>query len=188
MRDDLRDIQSIETDRLLLRRMRPEDTDDMVAMHQDDRFVEAFGVRSSEEHVREFTARQIEEWDRQGWSTWALRDRASGEFAGRGGIRPVTVEGVGEVELGYAFRPEWWGRGLAVEMSRVALDVGFHRIGLESIVAFTMPANTRSRRVMEKLGMTFEREFVWADIPHVLYRLRRGDYASETSSSRSSLQ
>jgi ribosomal-protein-alanine N-acetyltransferase len=181
-------IQSLRTDRLLLDRMRLEDAQDMVAMQQDDRFVEAFGHRSTPEHVRGFVTRSVETWERLGYGLWTLRDLETGVFVGRGGIRPVTIDGVDEVELGYAFLPEWWGRGLATEMSRTALEVGFERLELPDIVAFTMPTNVRSRHVMEKLGFTFERDFVWADMPHVLYRLRREDYASETSSSRSSLQ
>lgn len=181
-------IQSLRTDRLLLDRMRLEDADDMVAMQQDDRFVEAFGHRSTSEHVRGFVTRSVANWERLGFGLWTLRDRETGVFVGRGGIRPVTIDDADEVELGYAFLPDWWGRGLATEMSRTALEVGFELLRLTNIVAFTMPTNVRSRHVMEKLGFTFERDFVWADMPHVLYRLRREDYASETSSSRSSLQ
>jgi ribosomal-protein-alanine N-acetyltransferase len=165
------DIDSIQTERLLLERIRPEDLEDMVAMHQDDRFVAVFGHRSMPEHVRRFTAKHIEEWDRLEFSLWTIRDRETRLFIGRGGLRPVTIEGIEEVELGYALRPEWWGRGLATEMSRTALEVGFERLGLQSVVAFTMPSNVRSRHVMEKLGFTFERDFVWADMPHVLYRV-----------------
>jgi RimJ/RimL family protein N-acetyltransferase len=168
-------IDSIQTERLSLERIRPEDVDDMVAMHQDDRFVEVFGHRSTPEHVRTFTAKQIEDWDRIGFSLWAIRDRETGAFIGRGGLRPVTIDGVDEVELGYGLRPEWWDRGIATEMSRTALEVGFERLGLQSIVAFTMPTNVRSRHVMEKLGMTFERDITWADMPHVLYRITRGE-------------
>jgi ribosomal-protein-alanine N-acetyltransferase len=73
-------------------------------------------------------------------------------------------------------------------MSRTALEVGFERLELPDIVAFTMPTNLRSRHVMEKLRFTFERQFVWVGKPHVLYRLTRNDYASETSSSSSSSQ
>ena len=95
-------------------------------------------------------------------------------WSARGGIQPVTIDGAEEVELGYALRPEWWGRGLATEMSRTALEVGFERLRASaSIVAFTMPTNVRSRHVMEKLGLAFERDIVWADMPHVLYRITR---------------
>jgi RimJ/RimL family protein N-acetyltransferase len=167
------DLGSLTTERLRLDRMRPADVEDIVAMHQDDRFVEVFGHRSAPEHVRAFTAKHVEEWDRTGWSLWTMRDRETGAFIGRGGLRSVSIEGVDEVELGYALRPEWWGRGLASEMSRTALEVGFERLGLDSIVAFTMPTNVASRHVMEKLGMRFERDIVWADMPHVLYRITR---------------
>lgn len=169
-------IESIRTERLVLERIRAEDVEDMVAMHQDDRFVEVFGHRSTPEHVRTFIAKQIEGWDRLGFGPWTIRDRATGAFVGRGGLRSVAIDGTDEVELGYGLVPEWWGRGLATEMSRVALDVGFDRVGLESIVAFTLPANTRSRHVMEKVGMTFERDITWADVPHVLYRITRATW------------
>jgi ribosomal-protein-alanine N-acetyltransferase len=176
------DIGSIRTERLQLDRIRPEDVDDMVAMQQDDRFVEVFGHRSDPERVRTFTAKQIEDWDRLGFSLWTIRDRETGAFIGRGGLRPVTIEEVDEVELGYGLRPEWWDRGLATEMSRVALTVGFERLGLESVVSFTLPTNTRSRHVMEKVGMIFERDIVWADMPHVLYRISRAEWESRSSS------
>jgi [ribosomal protein S5]-alanine N-acetyltransferase len=150
----------------------------MVTMHQDGRFVEVFGHRSTPEHVRTFTAKHIEEWDRAGWSLWTLRDRETGAFIGRGGLRPVTIDGVDEVELGYALRPEWWGRGLATELSSVAIEVGFERLGLRSIVAFTIPTNVRSRHVMEKVGMNFERDMVWAGMPHVLYRITHAEWTA----------
>jgi ribosomal-protein-alanine N-acetyltransferase len=174
-------IDSTQTERMSLERILPEDVEDMVAMHQDDRFVEVFGHRSTPEHVRAFSAKHIEDWDRRGWSLWTIRDRDTGVFIGRGGIRPVTIDGVDEVELGYAFLPEWWGRGLATEMSRTALEVGFDRLGLEDVVSFTMPANERSRHVMEKLGFTFERDFVWADHSHVLYRITREEWRRSNS-------
>ena len=69
--------------------------------------------------------------------------------------------------------PEFWGQGLAAEMSREALRLGFEVVGRASIVSFTMPTNLRSRRVMEKVGLRYERDIIWADLPHVLYRLRK---------------
>ena len=174
-------IDSIQTERLSLERIRSEDVDDMIAMQQDDRFVEVFGHRSDPDRVRAFTAKQIDDWDRLGFSLWTIRDREAGAFIGRGGLRSVAIEGVDEVELGYGLRPEWWGRGLATELSRTALAIGFERLELESIVAFTMPTNTRSRNVMEKVGLTFERDIVWADMPHVLYRVTRVAWESRPS-------
>ena len=82
---------------------------------------------------------------------------------------------VGLVYLLYVL-PEYWGRGLAVEASSEALGVGFDLVGLESIVAFTLLENARSRRVMEKCGLTYERDIVWHGNPHVLYRITATQY------------
>lgn len=56
------------------------------------------------------------------------------------------------------------------------LELGFEHLELPSLVAFTLPTNVRSRRVMEKLGFTFERDIVWSEQPHVLYRLSREEW------------
>jgi RimJ/RimL family protein N-acetyltransferase len=178
---DAAGIDSIQTERLSLERIRPEDVDDMIAMQQDDRFVDVFGHRSTPERVRTFTAKQVEDWVGLGFGLWTIRDRETRAFIGRGGLRSVVIEDVDEVELGYGLRPEWWGRGLATEMSRTALQIGFERLELPSVVAFTLPTNVRSVHVMEKVGMTFARDITWADMPHVLYRITRAEWESRRS-------
>jgi RimJ/RimL family protein N-acetyltransferase len=86
------------------------------------------------------------------------------------------------VEIGWRLAFEHWGRGYATEAARAAVDCGFRRLGLQEIVAFTVPANWRSIRVMEQLGMTRSpaEDFDHPRLPaghrlyrHVLYRLRR---------------
>jgi RimJ/RimL family protein N-acetyltransferase len=101
---------------------------------------------------------------------WRLRE--SGEFAGRGGLRHTEIEGVLETEVAWAVVPELWGRGLGTEIGRAAVDHAFARLGLPDVVAFTLPDNLPSRRVMEKLGFALEREISHAGLPHVLYRVR----------------
>src|SRR5438034_10809620 len=108
--------------------MRLDDTDDLAVMQGDDRFVEVFGHRSTPERVRASVEANVETWERLGYGLWTIRDGATGELIGRGGLRPVTILEADEVELGYALRPEWWGRGLATEMSRVALHMAFERL------------------------------------------------------------
>jgi len=86
------------------------------------------------------------------------------------------------VEIGWRLAREYWGRGYATEAARAALDFGFSRLGLEEIVSFTVPANLRSRSVMERLEMTHspDDDFENPRIPqghvlrhHVLYRKAR---------------
>lgn len=84
----------------------------------------------------------------------------------------MTIEGRDKVEVGYGLMPEFWGPGLAVELTRESLRVGFMVVGLREIVAFTLVDNRRSRRVMEKAGFQYERAFEYANLPHVLYRVQ----------------
>jgi RimJ/RimL family protein N-acetyltransferase len=67
--------------------------------------------------------------------------------------------------------PAFWGRGYAGELARTCARVGFEILGRADLVAFTLPTNDRSRRVMERVGFVYERDTIWADRPHVLYRL-----------------
>jgi RimJ/RimL family protein N-acetyltransferase len=90
------------------------------------------------------------------------------------------------VEIGWRLAYDHWGRGYAPEAARASLGFGFETVGLDEIVSLTAPANLRSRRVMEKIGMT-RNEADDFDHPrvadghalkrHVLYRLKRSDWA-----------
>jgi RimJ/RimL family protein N-acetyltransferase len=66
--------------------------------------------------------------------------------------------------------PAYWGQGYATELGAAAVELAFGPLGLDSVVAYTLPHNLASRRVMDKLGFSYEREIVYADLPHVLYR------------------
>jgi RimJ/RimL family protein N-acetyltransferase len=154
----LRFPETLTTERLLLSRSRLEDYDELVRFAQN-------------EQTREGLQKHLDHWSEHGFGWWTLRDRASGALIGRGGIRHVVVAGTPEVELGYGLLPDHWGQGLAAEMSREALQLGFDVLSLPSIVAFTLPSNRNSQRVMEKVGLSFERDIIWADLPHVLYRI-----------------
>src|SRR5439155_7806720 len=90
-----------------------------------------------------------------------------GTFVDRCGIHRWR----GEVELGYIVRSEYWGRGLATEMATAVAEHASTALGLRELVAFTRATNTASRRVMEKVGFVYERDFFDHDVLHVLYRL-----------------
>ena len=107
-----------------------------------------------------------------------MRERDGGNFAGYGGIKHATVEGRDEIELAYAIRSGDWGQGFATEASLAALHLGFDAMGLDRIVAFTLPHNRASRSVIEKCGFTYQRDIVHAGLPHVLYILEARDFHS----------
>jgi [ribosomal protein S5]-alanine N-acetyltransferase len=163
--------ERFRTRRLLLARIERSDLGDLMRMHDDPRVVEMLGG------VRPANATALIEelaghWDRPGYGWWIARDPDSGRFLGRGGLRPVVVNGASETELAYGFLPEYWGHGFATELARVAVAQGFVRIGLRDVIGLTLPGNPASRRVMEKSGFAHERDVIHAGMPHILYRLK----------------
>jgi ribosomal-protein-alanine N-acetyltransferase len=133
------------------------------------------GVRdrtTSEEMLRRWAGH----WDEHGFGLWAAFDKVTGRFAGRGGLRRVEVGGRDEVEVGYGFLAPFWGRGLATELATHSLELGFTRMDLPDVVSFTLTTNHASQHVMEKVGLRYEREVVYADLPHVLYRIRASEW------------
>jgi ribosomal-protein-alanine N-acetyltransferase len=115
---------------------------------------------------------QAEQARETGFCLWWWRERASGELVGYAGLNRDEVEGDPAVEIGWSITPARWGEGFATEAAHAAVAWGFERCGLAEIVAFALIDNVRSRRVMEKLGMSYERDFERAGLPHALYRLR----------------
>lgn len=104
------------------------------------------------------------------------------EFMGWFHLRPrkSDLDNTRVLELGYRLRRKFWGKGYATEVSLALVDKAFAALDAESVFAQTLASNTASRRVMEKVGMRFENEFIDADNPRlgpaVLYRLIREDW------------
>lgn len=143
------------------------------------------GGPRTREQVREILFAQGGQLERLGYCMWWWRERDTGELVGTAGLNPAEVEGEAVVEVGWSIYPDHHGRELAPEAARAAVSWGFGRCLLEHVYSFTMPANGPSRRVMEKLEMTYVREFERKGLPHLLYRLdapRDPDAGSNTLS------
>jgi len=122
--------------------------------------------------VRASLADKRAHWERYGFGLWLLRDRATGELVGRGGLQYTDALGGFAVEAAWAIVPERWGQGLATELAQASVRVGFDSLRLNEIIAITLPDNAASRRVMEKAGFAYDREIVHVGLAHVLYRRR----------------
>ncbi len=168
--------QSLRTSRLLLRPWRDED-------------VAAFAELSADPAVMEYlaplpgwAARARAHWEEHGFGQWVIEIAGEAGFIGVVGLNTISYEAhfTPAVEVAWRFARAYWGRGYATEAARAALDYGFEKLALAEIVATMVPANQRSRRVMERLGMTRvpEADFDVPYLPqgplkrHVLYRLR----------------
>jgi RimJ/RimL family protein N-acetyltransferase len=113
-------------------------------------------------------------WAEKGFGVFAVEELLSGRFLGQCGLNPIDE--LGEIEILYAFERAAWGRGYATEAGRAALAYGFEQTGLHRIVAVTRPEHARSRHVLEKLGMRYERDVHVFGIDAVLYAVARDAY------------
>lgn len=171
-------LDAFTTARLSAERLTPEHRDEIARMHRDPRTMAMLGGVRDDAKTREYLDRNLAHWEHYGFGLWILRDRTTGEMIGRGLLRHLDVEGQDDIETGYAFYPAWWGRGLATEIARKCLELGFERLGLVSIVGLTTPANAGSQHVLRKVGMELDREMDHAGIPHVLFRVTRRRWAA----------
>jgi RimJ/RimL family protein N-acetyltransferase len=161
-----------------LRRMMADDLTPFVEMNADQRVMEFFQRPWTFEESNATFTRIEAEFSKRGFGVYALE--VSGEFAGVVGLLVPSFEAhfTPAVEVLWRLVPAFWGRGLATEAARAVLDMAFETLDLVEIVAFATVQNTRSIRVMERLGMRRDREpfFDHPDLPghhlqqHVLYR------------------
>jgi len=144
---------------------------DLLAMHADPVQMEMLGGVRDETQTREYLDRNLAHRAEHGFGLWMVRDPATSAIIGRALVRTLSLDGADEVEIGYSLRPDYWGRGLGTEIAIACIRHAFHALGLPSVVALTQPHNVRSRRVLEKVGMRYERDVTRGDLPHVVYRL-----------------
>ena len=138
--------------------------------------------------------RVAERFATRGFGWWAVEVPDVAPFIGYVGLLEPTFESrfTPCVEIGWRLAAPYWGHGYATEAARAALAFGFTDAGLEEIVSFTVPANSRSIAVMRRLNMTPDGEFDHPHLPqghllqrHVLYRLSRATWLQRAASDRS---
>jgi ribosomal-protein-alanine N-acetyltransferase len=173
----------IETTRLHLRDWRDADREPFHRITSDPRVMEYFPAPLSREESGALIARIEAHQAQHGFTFFAAELRETGQFIGFIGMvyTPFEAHFTPCVEIGWRLAVEFWGQGLATEGAKAVLQFGFDQLKLPEIVALTVPANQRSRRVMEKLGMTYNPadDFDHPGLPqgrplrpHILYRAR----------------
>jgi RimJ/RimL family protein N-acetyltransferase len=162
----------LETARMLGEAIGPAHQDELAALLGDPRVGATLGGVLSPDAVADGIAHHAAHWDEHGFGYWLFRDRLTGALAARGGLHLTHIAGRDEVEVGWTVAPQRWGEGLATELGAAAAGVAFGPLGCADIVAFTLPDNVASRRVMEKLGFAYERDTEYKGWDHVLYRLQ----------------
>jgi len=190
-------LPTLSTERLLLRPWRRDDVAAFAALNSDPQVMAHFPALLSETESAIAAMRIASHIERHGFGLWVVEARKVAPFVGVVGLSmpgfviPFTASDPC-VEVGWRLAPPFWGRGYATEAARAALTFGFDVMGLDEIVSFTNPDNWRSRRVMERLGMTHPvgEDFDHPGLPpghplrgHVLYRLRAAAPGARSRSS-----
>lgn len=174
----LTSLELVETARLSCERIRPEHVAELTRFLLDPRVGRTLWPRDeppTADDVAAGVAAKIAHWEHYGFGLWLLRDRRTRELVGRGGLQHTYAAGLNDVEAAWTIVPHRWGEGLATEMARAAIEVAWDGLELPWIIALTLPDNVASRRVMEKTGFVYQRDFVHAGLPHVLYERRPDD-------------
>jgi RimJ/RimL family protein N-acetyltransferase len=173
------------TKRLRLRLWRDEDLPAFAALNSDSRVMQYMLKRLDRVESDAFAERIKENFARNGFGLWAVEVMGIADFIGFTGLSVPRFEAhfTPCVEIGWRLASDYWGYGYATEAACAVREHGFGQLGLREIVSFTVPANQRSRKVMERIGMTysFGDDFEHPLLPeghpyrhHVLYRLARG--------------
>jgi ribosomal-protein-alanine N-acetyltransferase len=166
----------IETDRLRLRTFEPHDLDPLHRIWNDAdvmKFVRP-GWTPSREDVQTYFERIKVRWVEHGYSHFAITLKNEIDLIGYCGFQ--RLEKASDIELLYGVAKPYWGRGLVTEAARACLDFAYENTDLDRIVALAYPLNKGSWRVMEKIGMKYEKLVKENDEELVCYAITREEY------------
>jgi RimJ/RimL family protein N-acetyltransferase len=179
-------MAALATDRLILRRWRDSDREPFAKINADQRVMEFFPNPLSHEESDRFVDQIEAHFRKHEFGLFAAELCANHTFVGYIGLAVPSFAAAFTpcVEVGWRLSADKWGQGFATEGARELVRFAFGTLKLDSLVSYTVPSNVRSRRVMEKIGMTHDpgEDFQHPNLPeghplrhHVLYRLRGPD-------------
>ena len=174
-------MPEIETARLHLRMLSPQDLDDFAAMFSDPEVMKFIGLEAGTTLSRAETEDTLEKmiafWTRTGVGRWAVIDKENRRLIGLCGLRQLDDT----PELFYLFAKASWGKGFATEAASAALRYGFEEHKFERIIAVIRPGNTISQKVVKKIGMRYENEVNHDGVDGVCYVATRNEFEPTAS-------
>jgi RimJ/RimL family protein N-acetyltransferase len=151
----------IETERLLIRPFKMEDIEPSYTMNLDaevSKYTGDGGVVSKKEIERRIVENVFGDYEKYGFGRLAVELKGENKFIGFTGLK--YLEDLDEVDLGYRFMKEYWGKGIATESGKACVNLGFNKLGLKKMIAMVLPENTGSIHVLEKLNFKYEKEIL----------------------------
>ncbi|KYG64138.1 GNAT family acetyltransferase [Bdellovibrio bacteriovorus] len=180
----------LETERLIIRRWKPEDLDSFAALCADPEVMEHFPATLSRQETQSLIDRMNTNHNKDGYSFMACELKSTGDFIGFVGLSYFTQETHFSpcVEVGWRLHKRFWGQGYAPEGAKAVIKYAFEVLKVPEVIAMTAVGNLNSRRVMEKIGMTYnpQDDFDHPKVEdghrlkrHVLYRIKPGQLKNE---------
>lgn len=167
----------LETDRLLMREFLAEDAEDMYHLNNDPEVMQYTGdiaFANSQEALDLIT--KYDQYRKYQLGRLTIIRKIDGAFLGWCGLK--FLQDTKEVDLGYRFKKQFWGKGYATEACYANLQYGFSFPHINVIIGRTRIDNTPSIRVLEKMGMKFQREFLWEGMPSLYYQVTKNEFQS----------
>jgi ribosomal-protein-alanine N-acetyltransferase len=151
-------LPELDTGRLTLRRLEPADAPFVVRLLNEPSYLENIGdrgVRNVEDAARYLRDGPFAMYERYGFGLWHVTRRSDGAAVGMCGLLKRDI--LPDVDIGYAYLPAFWGQGYGFEAADAVLAHALRKFGLKRIIGVVSAGNAASIRVLEKLGMRFER-------------------------------
>jgi [ribosomal protein S5]-alanine N-acetyltransferase len=134
---------------------------------------------ASRKQTQEFLEFYLAHWEQHGFGRWATIYKANQRLIGHCGLEYIAS--LDQVEVNYLLAREYWGQGLATESAIALLSYGFETLQFERLVALAKPENLASRRVMEKIGMEYEKNIQLYGVELAFYTITRDQWQYSNS-------
>ena len=169
----------LETKRLLLRELEPEDRKDLAEILQDPQVMHAYEHEFTDDDVQAWLDRQQERYRRDGFGLWAVVRRDTGEMVGQAGLTLQPYQDSQVLEVGYLLKRRHWHQGYAAKAAEGCKRYAFEKLGQRAVYSVIKADNAASIRVAERIGMEKADEFITqyfnGDMLHFLYRVERAE-------------
>lgn len=163
--------QSLKTNRLELRRINPTDSSFLIKLWTNEDVRKHLGGPISMEKAAQ---RAVEYIDKKGY--FVVIEKTSGKAIG---LCSLDTYRTGDIEVSYQFLPEFWGKGYGRETIIAVINWGFAHMKIDHIIAVTQKENTKSRKLLERIGMQIKEEFIEFNEPQIMYSIKIKNIATD---------
>lgn len=162
----------IETPRLLLRELNPNDASSFYELNSNQNVIRYTGDKPFDNtEVALLFLKNYKDYEINGYGRWAVIEKSSNVFLGWCGLKFNSE--TKETDIGFRFFEHYWNKGYATESAKACLDYGFEKLHLKTIIGRAMAENVASIRVLEKLGLEFEKEFDFDEHKGLVYQINK---------------